>query len=102
MTSRREFLQALGVTAALMPGHSLRAFAQQRLTQDQLLRLGPPVGNVTLVHLTDMHAQLKPLISASRRSTSASARHAGNCRMSPARRCSMHFKIPPGSAPPMR
>ena len=61
MTSRREFLQALGVTAALMPGQTLRAFAQQRLTQDQLLRLGPPVGNVTLVHLTDLHAQLKPL-----------------------------------------
>jgi sulfur-oxidizing protein SoxB len=60
MTSRRELLQALAATAALMPGGSLRALAQQRLTEEQLLRLGPPAGNVTLVHLTDLHAQLKP------------------------------------------
>jgi S-sulfosulfanyl-L-cysteine sulfohydrolase len=61
MTARREFLQALAATAALMPADSLRALAQQRLTQEQLLRLGPPSGNVTLVHLADLHAQLKPL-----------------------------------------
>jgi S-sulfosulfanyl-L-cysteine sulfohydrolase len=61
MTSRRELLQALAATAALMPGGSLRALAQQRLTEEQLLRLGPPTGNVTVVHLTDLHAQLKPL-----------------------------------------
>src|SRR5262245_56803017 len=61
MTSRREFLQALIATATLMPGHSLRALAQQRLTQEQLLQLGLPTGNVTIVHLTDLHGQLKPL-----------------------------------------
>jgi S-sulfosulfanyl-L-cysteine sulfohydrolase len=61
MTSRREFLQAMAAAAALVPGGSLRAFAQQRFTQDQLLRLGPPVGNVTLVHIADLHAQLRPI-----------------------------------------
>jgi len=45
-----------------VPGGRTRAFAQQRLTQDELLRLGAPVGNVTLVHLADLHAQLKPIL----------------------------------------
>jgi sulfur-oxidizing protein SoxB len=62
MISRREFLQVAAATAAIVPGGRTRAFAQQRLTQDQLLRLGAPVGNVTLVHLTDLHAQLKPVL----------------------------------------
>ena len=50
MISRREFLQVAAATAALMPAGWTRAFAQQRLTQDELLRLraarqrhaGPP------------------------------------------------------------
>jgi sulfur-oxidizing protein SoxB len=62
MISRREFLQVAAATAAIVPGGRTRAFAQQRLTQDQLLRLGAPVGNVTLVHLADLHAQLKPVL----------------------------------------
>jgi sulfur-oxidizing protein SoxB len=62
MISRREFLQVAAATAALVPGGWTRAFAQQRMTQDQLLRLGAPVGNVTLVHLTDLHAQLTPVL----------------------------------------
>src|SRR6185295_8660940 len=63
MISRRALLHAAAVTAAFMPGGGwTRAFAQQRMTQEQLLRLGPPVGNVTLVHLTDLHAQLKPVL----------------------------------------
>ena len=63
MISRREFLHAAAATAALLPGGGwTRAFAQQRMMQEQLLRLGPPVGNVTLVHLTDLHAQLKPVL----------------------------------------
>ena len=60
MSSRREFLQALAAAALTSP--SLRAFAQQRVTQDQLLRLGRPVGNVTIAHITDLHAQLKPVL----------------------------------------
>jgi sulfur-oxidizing protein SoxB len=62
MISRREFIQVAAATAALVPGMSPRALAQQQITQDQLLHLGPPVGNVTLVHLTDLHAQLKPVL----------------------------------------
>src|SRR6201995_222880 len=61
MISRREFIQAAAATVALAPGATTRAFAQQRLTQDELLRFDP-LGNVTLVHLADLHAQLKPIL----------------------------------------
>ena len=61
MLSRRDFLQVAAATAALSPGASTRAFAQQRLTQDELLRF-EPLGNVTLVHIADIHAQLLPLL----------------------------------------
>lgn len=61
MTSRREFLQIAAAAAAIIPGGWTRAFAQQRLTQADLLAF-EPVGNVTLVHITDIHAQLVPLL----------------------------------------
>ena len=61
MTSRRDFLQIAAATAALVPTAAwTRAFAQQRLTQDDLLAF-EPLGNVTLLHLTDIHAQLMPV-----------------------------------------
>ncbi|MEW6450186.1 MAG: thiosulfohydrolase SoxB [Pseudomonadota bacterium] len=59
MISRRDFIQLAAATAALVPAGWSRAFAQQRLTQADLLRF-EPVGNVTLVHVTDIHGQLKP------------------------------------------
>jgi sulfur-oxidizing protein SoxB len=65
MASRREFLQLAAATAALGGGLAgggewSRAFAQQRLTEAELLAF-EPLGNVTLVHVTDIHAQLKPI-----------------------------------------
>jgi sulfur-oxidizing protein SoxB len=60
MFSRREFLQVAAATAAIVPHGWTRAFAQQRLTQDELLRF-EPLGNVTLVHVTDIHGQLVPI-----------------------------------------
>jgi S-sulfosulfanyl-L-cysteine sulfohydrolase len=62
MPSRREFVQvalALGAAGPLF-AHPARAFAQQRLREDDLLRF-EPLGQVTLLHLTDLHAQLVPL-----------------------------------------
>jgi S-sulfosulfanyl-L-cysteine sulfohydrolase len=61
MTTRREFLQIAAAAAAIVPGGWSRAFAQQRLAQADLLAFAP-LGNVTLVHLTDIHAQLRPLL----------------------------------------
>jgi sulfur-oxidizing protein SoxB len=60
MLSRREILQLAGAAAAILPAGWPRALAQQRLTQAELLRF-EPVGAVTIVHIADLHAQLRPL-----------------------------------------
>ena len=41
-------------------GNWARVAARQSLTQEQLLDFGT-FGNVTLIHVTDIHAQLKPV-----------------------------------------
>ena len=62
MMTRRDFLQVAMATAALTAGSGPlgRLAAQQAISQDQLLAFEPK-GQVTLLHLTDLHAQLKPL-----------------------------------------
>ena len=64
MITRRSFLQASLATSALLTGlgvtNPTRLFAQQALTQDQLLQF-EDFGNVTLIHITDTHAHLKPI-----------------------------------------
>src|SRR5450631_3965335 len=61
MISRREMLQVGAATAALTAGGSLtRAFAQQQLTQAELLKFDA-LGNVTLLHVADIHGQLMPV-----------------------------------------
>lgn len=64
MISRRDFLQATVAASAIYGasgvGNWARLAAQQALTEDQLLSFNP-VGNVTLIHITDIHAQLKPI-----------------------------------------
>ncbi len=60
MLSRREFLQVAAATAAILPAVSTRALAQQRLTQAELLAF-EPLGNVTLLHVADVHGQLMPV-----------------------------------------
>ena len=59
MIHRRHFLQGLAAAASLgIPVGP--AAAAQAITQDQLLAF-QPVGQVTLLHLTDLHAQLVPM-----------------------------------------
>ena len=61
MLTRRHVLQAAAAAAVLLgPGRSARAAARHHLTQDDLLRFSP-VGQVTLLHFTDTHAQLRPV-----------------------------------------
>jgi sulfur-oxidizing protein SoxB len=62
MLTRRDFLQVAAATAALSAGAGgfARALAQQRLTQEELLAF-QPLGQVTLLHFADIHAQLLPL-----------------------------------------
>lgn len=64
MISRRHFVQA-GLAASAIYGASGfgnwgRLSAQQALTQNDLLDF-KTTGNVTLIHITDTHAQLKPV-----------------------------------------
>ncbi|MCR9109404.1 thiosulfohydrolase SoxB [Marivita sp. XM-24bin2] len=64
MISRRDFLQVSMAASALVGasgfGNWSRLAAQQALTQDQLLQFDT-FGNVSLIHVTDIHAQLKPI-----------------------------------------
>jgi len=62
MYTRRDFMRTAAATAILMGGPLglRRAAAQQTLTQDDLLRFDP-LGQVTLLHVTDVHAQLMPI-----------------------------------------
>jgi sulfur-oxidizing protein SoxB len=55
--TRREFLQVLAVAAA----QGLPRRASAAAGADALYDLPQPAGNVTLLHLTDCHAQLRPL-----------------------------------------
>lgn len=64
MISRRDFLQASMAASAIVGasgfGQWARLAAQQKLSQDELMAF-EPLGNITLVHITDLHAQLKPV-----------------------------------------
>lgn len=64
MISRRDFLQVAMATTAIYGGAAFgtwsRAAAQQAMTQDDLLSF-ETTGNVTLIHITDIHAQLVPV-----------------------------------------
>jgi S-sulfosulfanyl-L-cysteine sulfohydrolase len=62
MLTRRDFLQVAAATAAVTGlGWRLgRAAAQQAIGQDQLLQFAPK-GQLTILHMADCHAQLKPL-----------------------------------------
>ncbi|MCE5971954.1 thiosulfohydrolase SoxB [Sinirhodobacter sp. WL0062] len=64
MISRREFIQASLAASTILGASGLsrwsRVMAQQSLTQDQLLEFDS-FGNVTLIHITDIHAQAKPI-----------------------------------------
>jgi sulfur-oxidizing protein SoxB len=64
MFSRREFLMAATALSAIagpgLIGGWSRAAAQQTLKEGDLLDF-EPLGNVTLVHITDIHAQLMPV-----------------------------------------
>lgn len=64
MISRRDFLQVSMAASALVGasgfGNWGRLAAKQSLTQDQLLQFDT-FGNISLIHITDIHAQLKPI-----------------------------------------
>ncbi len=62
MITRREILQVGAASAALLAGADdvTRALAQQRLTENELLKFDA-LGSVTLLHVADIHGQLMPV-----------------------------------------
>ncbi len=64
MISRRDFLQTSMAASAIYGGASFgnwsKLAAQQVITQDDLLNFDT-YGNVSLIHITDIHAQMKPI-----------------------------------------
>lgn len=61
MFDRRGFLQvALAAAAFAGPGSLGRAAAAQKITQEELLRFDS-LGQVTLLHFADIHAQIAPV-----------------------------------------
>ncbi|MFA8444120.1 thiosulfohydrolase SoxB [Yoonia sp.] len=64
MISRRDFLQASMAASAIVGasgfGNWGKLAAQQALSQSDLLDFDT-FGNVSLIHITDLHAQLKPI-----------------------------------------
>ena len=64
MFSRRDFLQVGMATSAIYGASGFGSFsklaAQQKLSQDELLQFDT-FGNISLIHITDIHAQLKPI-----------------------------------------
>jgi sulfur-oxidizing protein SoxB len=61
MITRREILQVGAATAAVTVGGGFtRAMAQQRLSEAELLKFDA-LGNVTLLHVADIHGQLLPV-----------------------------------------
>ena len=60
MQSRREFLQLASITAMLIGGKSWSAVAaKQEISENDLLKFDSK-GQITLLHITDIHGQLKP------------------------------------------
>ncbi|MBT5110702.1 MAG: thiosulfohydrolase SoxB [Rhodospirillaceae bacterium] len=61
MFDRRGFLQVAMAAASFTAAGSVgRAAAAQKITQEELLKFDS-LGQVTLLHFTDIHAQLKPV-----------------------------------------
>ena len=62
--SKREFLQVLAAASVTGMGLQRYAYADQKLADKAMYEIAP-FGNVSLLHMTDCHAQLNPFTSAS-------------------------------------
>ena len=60
MTTRRDFLQRSAALAALLPAGWRPAFGREALSQEGLLEM-QGTGRLTLLHITDLHGQTRPI-----------------------------------------
>lgn len=59
-TSRRDFIQRAAALAAILPAGWRPAFGQEGLSEATLLDM-EPVGNLSIIHIADIHAQTRPV-----------------------------------------
>lgn len=101
MISRRDFLQAGAAASALITASGLGSFgrvaAQQRLSQADILRF-QPLGTLTLLHVTDLHAQLRPVYYREPSINLGVGEVKGLVPHLTGKDVLAHFKIPAGSA----
>ncbi len=96
---RRSFLQLGAATAAslALPGCWRGGRMPGQLSQQDLLDF-PPLGNITLLHLTDLHAQLVPLYFREPDTNLGVGEVRGEVPHLTGRDLLNHFGIAPGSA----
>jgi sulfur-oxidizing protein SoxB len=92
---RREFLRLLGFAAAT--GASLRPSASDAQAADELYQV-PPFGNVSLLHMTDSHAQLLPVYFREPSVNLGAGEAAGRVPHLVGEALLKHFGIAPGGA----
>ena len=99
MRSRREFLQFAAASAGVFSAYPsfAAATARQQLTQDALLSFDAK-GQVTLLHVTDIHGQLKPVYFRPPSENFGVANFEGIPPHLVGQDFLRHFKIEPGSA----
>jgi sulfur-oxidizing protein SoxB len=94
MLTRRDLMTAGAALAAL--GAHRPSLAQSRPTQADLLRF-TPVGQVTLVHVTDLHAQLVPMHFREATTNVGVGEARGVVPHLTGQALLDHYRIPPGS-----
>jgi sulfur-oxidizing protein SoxB len=101
MATRRELLQAGAAAAAIVAAEGLsgfrRAIAQQQLTETELLNFSR-LGNVTLLHVADLHGQLRPVYLREPSVNLGFAEARGVPPHLAGREFLRHYRIPPKTA----
>jgi len=92
---RREFLRLLALAASA--GASLRPGASAAQAADELYQV-PPFGNLSLLHMTDSHAQLRPVYFREPSVNLGVAEAAGRPPHLVGEAFLKHFGVPAGSA----
>lgn len=100
MRTRRDFLQfavVAGSAVGAVGANITRAVAQQSLSEDDLLSFDD-TGTITLLHVTDLHAQLEPVYFRSPDTNIGVGDYAGVPPHLVAGDMLAHFGLEPGSA----
>ncbi|MCS6922063.1 MAG: thiosulfohydrolase SoxB, partial [Elioraea sp.] len=96
MITRRDLLAGAGALAALGPS-AMRAAAQGTLTEADLLRFDP-LGQVTILHVTDLHGQMLPMYFREASVNEGVGEGRGRPPFLTGAALREHFRVPAGTA----